>query len=232
MTLFGPRSLLVSPRNDVGQDQLQSYAVATSLHDSQVFATLLVGLQEICVQVSAGLNVFPSEQLVISRGNAPQGEMAILVGGGRLVQAGLTAVAGFRNQGDESAIETLLFAHDNAVNLPTGRAERQFKGAGLPAAGKAQARFKHVVAAQSGGLEVEALRRAGHSNVADVAGNILEHKRAIGFNRNTCAAHFWVVAWLEHNAQVGEIELPVVLGANAPLQLDARGHNEADAVNV
>ena len=87
--------------------------------------------------------------------------MAILVDGGGLVQPVLTAVVGFRNQGDESAIETLLFARDNAVNLPTGGAEHQFEGAGLPAAGKVEARFKHVVAAQPGGLEVEVLRRAG-----------------------------------------------------------------------
>src|SRR5713101_9401013 len=85
------------PGGDIDRDQLQPCAVATNLHDSDGFATLLVGLQEICVQVSADLNVFPSEQLVISRGNAPQGEMAILIGGGGLVEAGLIAVAGFRN---------------------------------------------------------------------------------------------------------------------------------------
>jgi hypothetical protein len=61
--------------------------------------------------------------------------MAILVGRGGVVQARLAAVPRFRDQDDESAIETLLIAHDNAVNLPTGRTEHQFKGTGLPAAG-------------------------------------------------------------------------------------------------
>ena len=42
-TRFGRRAHLYRRGGDIGRNQLQSCGVATSLHDSEGFATLLVG---------------------------------------------------------------------------------------------------------------------------------------------------------------------------------------------
>src|SRR5438093_10401037 len=113
----------------LGGNQFQIDLELAAFVDAHGFAAPLVTPQKIGIDVGALLGLFPGEQLIIARRDAPQREAALLIAQRRRVQPGQAAPVCIRRQHDRSPQERLLLTLHDTVDVAAGRADRDFERA-------------------------------------------------------------------------------------------------------
>src|SRR5438094_8184195 len=144
-------------RGSLIRDHFELHGLAASLAYGDRLALVFVGLQELRVLIGAPIHLFEGKQLVVSRRDPFEAEMAELVRGSRFEEVELLTmrIGGEQNHGAPGGLRVLLL--NGALHLPAIRGDLNIQRTGSSMC-QVEPRIESVRIAYANGFHVEVLR--------------------------------------------------------------------------
>src|ERR1051326_5707424 len=125
------------------------------------------------VLASTTLDIAPGKYPVITRRDAAQREMSVLICSCGLIQISLAAARCVRHQHDHGETGALAIIRDNSVDLPAPRAEQYFQLAINTTLLQIDALFQNILFTNTRRLDVVLFRCSRHAQIVGFGRHVL-----------------------------------------------------------